>query len=77
MVRLMVVEALWAHTDELFEDFLLWNVAEYDVLGVDWENGESIGDAARLLFLLFLQASFKILECLRVRELLMTHDLTN
>ena len=77
VVRLVVVEALRAHTDELLEHFFFWNIAEDDVLGVDWENSESVGDAARLFFLLFLEASFQILEGLCIREFLMTHNFTH
>ena len=73
----MEVETFRANLNELFEHFLFGNVAENDMLRVDWQNGETIGDTARFLLFLFFQTSFKVLERLRVGKLLVADHISN
>ena len=55
VVSVVEVEALWPNLDELFQYLFLRNVTNYDMLGVDWQDGKAIRNATRLFLLLLFE----------------------
>ena len=77
VVRLVEVETSWSHLDEFFEDFVARNVTQHDVLWVSRQNGKSVRNPAGVFLLFLLQAGFKVLKRLGIRELLVTNNLSH
>ena len=75
VIRVMEVESLRPHLDELFKHFVLWHVAHDYVLRVDRQNGKAVRNSARLFLFLLFETRFKILERLRIGKLLVANDI--
>jgi len=77
MVDLMEVESSRTNLDELLENLILSDIADNDMLRVSCQDSKAVGDTSRLIFLLLLETSLKVLESLSIRELLMAYNLAN
>ena len=77
VVGVMEVKTFGPNLDELFENLLFRNVANDDMLRVDWQNGKSVRNSTWFFLLFLFQSRLEVFKCFGIRKLLVTNNISH